>query len=110
MPDTVAGRRDRALLLTFILTGRRRTEVIGLTAGDISVEGETVFYNYGGKGGKRGRRDLPRPAYEALCATLADAGLELGSMPKERRSESAPSTGSYRAVAGEAPRRPCRRH
>jgi integrase len=76
VPDTVAGRRDRALLLTFILTGRRRTEVIGLTAGDISIEGETVFYAYRGKGGKRGRRELPRPAYEALCATLADAGLE----------------------------------
>jgi integrase/recombinase XerC len=82
-PDTVAGRRDRALLLTFILTGRRRTEVIGLTAGDISVEGETVFYAYRGKGGKRGRRELPRPAYEALVATLSDAGLELGSMAKE---------------------------
>ena len=26
VPDTVAGRRDRALLLTFILTGRRRSE------------------------------------------------------------------------------------
>jgi integrase len=82
VPDTVAGRRDRALLLTFVLTGRRRTEVIGLTAGDISIEGETVFYSYRGKGGKRGRRELPRPAYEALCATLADAELELGSMPK----------------------------
>ena len=44
VPDTVAGRRDRALLLTFILTGRRRSEVTGLTAGDISVEGETAFY------------------------------------------------------------------
>jgi len=83
VPDTVPGRRDRALLLTFILTGRRRTEVISLTAGDISVEGETAYYSYRGKGGKRGRRELPRPAYEALCATLADAGLELGSMPKE---------------------------
>jgi integrase/recombinase XerC len=82
VPDTVAGRRDRALLLTFILTGRRRTEVISLTAGDITVEGETVFYSYRGKGGMRGRRELPRPAYEALCATLADAELELGSMPK----------------------------
>ena len=39
VPDTVAGRRDRALLLVFVLTGRRRTEVIGLSAGDISVEG-----------------------------------------------------------------------
>jgi len=83
VPDTVAGRRDRALLLTFILTGRRRTEVIGLAAGDISIEGETAFYAYRGKGGKRGRRELPRPAYEALCATLSDAGLSLGSMPKE---------------------------
>ena len=83
VPDTIPGRRDRALLLTFILTGRRRTEVIGLTAGDISVEGETVFYSYRGKGGKRGRRELPRPAFEGLCATLADAELELGSMAKD---------------------------
>jgi site-specific recombinase XerD len=82
VPDSVAGRRDRALLLTFILTGRRRTEVIGLTAGDIAVEGETVFYAYRGKGGKRGRRELPRPAYEALCATLTDAGLSLATMDK----------------------------
>jgi site-specific recombinase XerD len=31
VPDTVVGRRDRALLLLFILTGRRRAEVLGLT-------------------------------------------------------------------------------
>jgi site-specific recombinase XerD len=80
VPDTVAGRRDRALLLVFVLTGRRRSEVIGLTAGDISDEGETAFYSYRGKGGRRGRRELPRPAYEALCATLGDAGLSLAEM------------------------------
>ena len=80
VPDTVAGRRDRALLLTFVLTGRRRAEVVGLTAGDISVEGKTAFYVYRGKGGKRGRRELPRPAYAALCATLTDAGLSLATM------------------------------
>jgi integrase len=79
----VAGRRDRALLLTFILTGRRRAEVIGLTAGDISLEGETAFYSYKGKGNKRGRRELPRPAYAALCATLNDAGLSLVTMEPE---------------------------
>jgi integrase len=43
VPDTIAGRRDRAMLLFFILTGRRRTEVIGLAAGDLSVEGELAF-------------------------------------------------------------------
>jgi site-specific recombinase XerD len=92
VPDTVAGRRDRALLLTFILTGRRRSEVIGLTAGDISVVGETAFYSYRGKGGKRGRRELPRPAYEALLATLADADLELATMN--------PSASLWQAGAG----------
>jgi integrase/recombinase XerC len=83
LPDSVAGRRDRALLLTFVLTGRRRAEVIGLTAGDISLEGETAFYSYKGKGNKRGRRELPRPAYAALCATLNDAGLSLVTMEPE---------------------------
>lgn len=92
VPGTVAGRRDRALLLTFILTGRRRSEVIGLTAGDISLEGETAFYSYRGKGGKRGRRELPRPAYDALRTTLADAGLELAEM--------APTASLWQAGAG----------
>ena len=82
VPDTVAGRRDRAILLTLILTGRRRTEVISLRAGDLSVEGETCFYAYRGKGGKRGRRELPRPAYDAILATLADVGKELVTMAR----------------------------
>jgi integrase len=116
VPDTVAGRRDRALLLTFILTGRRRSEVIGLTAGDISVEDETCFYSYRGKGGKKGRRELPRPAYEALCATLADAGISLATMDKaaslwQAGASSRGLTGStfyarfrrYLAAAGLAP-------
>jgi site-specific recombinase XerD len=80
VPDTVRGRRDRAILLTLVLTGRRRAEVIGLRAGDISVEGETAFYSYRGKGGKTGRRELPRPAYDAIRATLGDAGKDLATM------------------------------
>src|SRR5450756_1216279 len=80
VPDTVAGRRDRAILLTLVLTGRRRAEVIGLRAGDLSLEGETCFYAYRGKGGKRGRRELPHPAFEAICATLADVNKELAAM------------------------------
>jgi site-specific recombinase XerD len=64
VPDTVRGRRDRAILLVLVLTGRRRAEVIGLRAGDLSLEGETAFYTYRGKGGKRGRPgaiDLTEP-------------------------------------------------
>jgi len=92
VPDSVAGRRDRALLVTFILTGRRRSEVIGLTGGDISLDGETPYFGYRGKGNKRGRRELPRPAYAALCATLADAGLDLASMD--------PAASLWQAAAG----------
>jgi len=80
VPGTVRGRRDRAILLTLVLTGRRRTEVISLTVSDLSIEGETVFYAYRGKGGKTGRRELPRPAYETIVATLADCGKEPGFM------------------------------
>ncbi len=84
VPDTVAGRRDRAILLVLVLTGRRRAEVIGLRAGDISLEGETAFYSYRGKGGKRGRRELPHPAYSAILRTLADTGKYLATTdPRE---------------------------
>ena len=80
IPDAVAGRRDRAILLALVLTGRRRTEVISFRAGDLSVEGEICFYTYRGKGGKRGRRELPHPAFEAIRASLDDAGKELAAM------------------------------
>ncbi|MGO9179408.1 MAG: tyrosine recombinase XerC [Candidatus Limnocylindrales bacterium] len=80
VPDTVRGRRDRAILLTFILTGRRRTEVLSLTRGDVTVEDGTAFYSYRGKGGKTGRRELPRPAFDAIVRSLDDAGKELATM------------------------------
>jgi integrase len=80
LPDTIRGRRDRAILLTLLLTGRRRSEVMNLKAGDLSVEGETVFYGYRGIGGKVGRRELPRPAYGAIVRTLADYGKDLAAM------------------------------
>jgi integrase/recombinase XerC len=94
VPDTVPGRRDRAILLTFILTGRRRAEVIGLRAGDITSEDGTAFYAYRGKGGKRGRRELPRPAYDAILVTLADAARDPATM--------APSESLWQAGAGSA--------
>jgi integrase/recombinase XerC len=83
IPDTVQGRRDRAILLVFILTGRRRSEVMYMTAGDIEIEAGTVFYRYRGKGGKKGRRELPRPAWEAIRRTLDDFGTELVTMGPE---------------------------
>jgi hypothetical protein len=57
VPDTIEGRRDRAMLLVFILIGRRRNEVMDLKAGDSSIGGGTVSCRYQRKGGKRGRRE-----------------------------------------------------
>jgi len=84
IPDTPPGLRDRAIILTLVLTGRRREEVFRLTAGDLSFESYICFYAYRGKGGKTGRRELPRPAVEALQAGLAAYGRELERMsPRE---------------------------
>jgi site-specific recombinase XerD len=92
VPDTVRGRRDRAILLVLVLTGRRRAEVIDLRAGNLSLESETVFYSYRGKGGKTGRRELPRPAYEAIVRTLADVDMDVATMD--------PDESLWRAGAG----------
>jgi site-specific recombinase XerD len=77
VPETPVGLRDRAIILTLILTGRRRAEVLGMKAGDVSFDGGTCFYTYRGKGGKTGRRELPRPALEATQAWLRAVGKDL---------------------------------
>src|SRR5664279_5864955 len=52
VPATRIGLRNRAILLTLLLTGRRRAEVFRLTRGDLSFDGDVCFYSYRGKGGK----------------------------------------------------------
>src|SRR5664280_3137000 len=81
LPDTPPGLRDRAIILTLVLTGRRRAEVFRMTAGDLSFENDICFYAYKGKGGKTGRRELPRPALDALRAALAAWERDLEQMP-----------------------------
>ncbi len=76
IPDTAVGLRDRAIILTLVLTGRRRAEMMNLTAGSIEP-GEPAFYTYRGKGGKRGRRELPQPAYLAIVRALSAFGRDL---------------------------------
>jgi integrase len=80
VPNTPIGLRDKAIILTLTFTGRRRAEVLGMTAGSLSIEDGAIFYSYRGKGGKTGRRELPRPAYEAIHAWLADIGKDLRTM------------------------------
>jgi site-specific recombinase XerD len=55
LPDTPVGLRDRAIILTLTLTGRRRSEVLGLKAANLHWEGTVVYYNYRGKAASRVR-------------------------------------------------------
>ncbi len=80
IPETPVGLRDRAIILTLTLTGRRRSEVLNLRVGDLSREGEVVHYTYRGKGGKRGKRELPQPALWAIQRSLEAFEKNLANM------------------------------
>src|SRR5918996_5759721 len=83
IPDTPVGLRDRAIVLTLTLTGRRRSEVLGLKAGNLHQEGSAVYYSYRGKGGKQGKRELPQPAFRAIQTALFAFGKDLVTMKPE---------------------------
>ena len=83
VPDSPLGLRDRAIILTLVLTGRRRAEVIGMKAGNLILDGDRAYYTYRGKGGKQGHRELPQPALNAIRASLAAFGKELATMPPD---------------------------
>lgn len=80
IPDTPVGLRDRAIILTLTLTGRRRAEVLNMVAGDLTHEDGVIWYRYRGKGNKQGKRELPEPAYVALTAALSAFGRDLAIM------------------------------
>ena len=83
IPETPVGLRDRAIVLTLTLTGRRRAEVLNMVVGDLSVEDGKVWYRYRGKGGKTGKRELPQPAYAAIVAALAAFGHDMATLPAD---------------------------
>ena len=80
IPGSKTGLRDRAIILTLTLTGRRRTEVLSLKREDLSEDGETVYYSYRGKGGKQAKRELPLAAFDAIRVSLAARGKSLETM------------------------------
>ncbi|MFZ2036995.1 MAG: tyrosine-type recombinase/integrase [Dehalococcoidales bacterium] len=83
VPDSPLGLRDRAIILTLVLTGRRRAEVIGMKAGNLILDGDGAYYTYRGKGGKQGHRELPQPALNAIRASLGAFGKDLTTMPRD---------------------------
>ena len=80
IPNNPVGLRDRAIILTLTLTGRRRAEVLNLKASDLIQDGEAVYYSYRGKGGKHGKRELPQPAFRAIQGALEAFGKDFSTL------------------------------
>jgi integrase/recombinase XerD len=51
-PETLKGKRDRAILAVFLYHGLRREELCGLTVGDIQPRRGILHFRVKGKGGK----------------------------------------------------------
>jgi integrase len=77
--DCLTGRRDYALRVTILNTGRRAPEVLNLKWGDIQPSEEGgYFFRYRARGQVQ-RAELPAACYQAMCAYL-----ELDDRPPER--------------------------
>ena len=82
--DTIQGKRDRALFLTYFYTARRREEIVRLRWGDISegvvLDGQArrkahIYTFYGkGYGRQADSAELPEPAYNAIMTYLEADG------------------------------------
>jgi integrase/recombinase XerD len=83
--DSAAGRRDRAIILLAVLTGLRREELLRLTAGSLNFDDDVPLYEVRTKGGKLRRRELPRPAYEAIVDYLEADGRPLTTLDADAR-------------------------
>lgn len=78
------GRRDYALLLALLVTGRRPGEVLGLRWGDLEpLEGGDYAWGYRNQAGRPGRAMLSHAGYRAICAYLETDGRPPGHMRAE---------------------------
>ncbi len=75
-PKSMLGSRDHALIVAYIYTGRRSSEIANLTWGNIEVDQVKgrYYYEWKGKGGKSRTDELPAPAYHAIVNFLRVTG------------------------------------
>jgi len=79
---TVRGLRDYALILGYVLTGRRNGEWRRLRWGDLRARGERVYYTWQGKNTEHARNELPPPLWDAIRGYLEAAGRLEGMGPE----------------------------
>lgn len=78
IPDTPAGLVDRALIVTALLTGLRRSELVDLRV-TRPIDIDWPCYEVRTKGGTVRRRELPAPAWRAIVAAADAAGRGAGT-------------------------------
>jgi site-specific recombinase XerD len=73
---SLLGSRDHALIVTYIYTGRRSSEIANLRWEDIDVDQVKgrYYYTWLGKGAKGRTDELPAPAYHAILNFLRVTG------------------------------------
>ncbi len=87
IPSNQSGVRDRAIVLTAVLTGPRRAEVLGLRKQDIvtdSLSGRAM-YQVRAKGGQIRHREMPPPALDAINHSLEASGRCLDDLADGER-------------------------
>ena len=84
VPDSTSGIRDRAVIVTMTLMGLRRSEALGIRAGDLTRNG-AVYVTWRAKGGQTRRRELPAPAFRAIVASLDADGRALANLAEDAR-------------------------
>lgn len=75
-PKSLLGSRDHALIVAYLYTGRRSSEIANLRWEDIDVDAVKgrYYYTWLGKGAKGRTDELPAPAYHAIMNFLRVTG------------------------------------
>jgi integrase/recombinase XerD len=71
---TLSGARDYAFILTFLLTGWRSAEVLGLRWGDLEQSNGAILATWTGKGDKHTIESFPCVAFDSISSYLQLAG------------------------------------
>lgn len=71
--ETPQGSRDFALMLAYLFTGRRNSEIRTLQWGDIEPDNFRIYYRWSGKGKTR-RDEMAKPVFSAICNHLKITG------------------------------------
>lgn len=77
IPDTLSGKRDRAVFVMLYLSGLRRSAVLNLTGKDISFANGKVYFNIKLKGGGNAKKEMPQPVWVLIAEYLNACNREL---------------------------------